>query len=164
MNKLLIFPMAFMLILAIFAMLNVNQVYYGQIDEKGTPLYLGNKTYDDLTDFQKAIVDYQAEQAAMSGKITLQSLITIVAILTLALALAGVAGIHIFGSGLSTFSQKLIFNAALFGGIWACLSINSYLILFKDSIGIASMVWVILTFMYVLGMGIQIDASMAEGA
>lgn len=161
MNKLLIFPMAFMVVLAMFAMFYTTQSYYGSVDEKGSPIYQYGKSYNDLTPEEKALLNYSANQA-QNGKISLQNLISIVAILALAITLAGAAGFNIFGSGLSVFTQKLIFNSVLFGGIWACLSINSYLVLFKDGVGIAAIIWIILTLMYVLGIGIQIDAGMAE--
>jgi hypothetical protein len=78
-------------------------------------------------------------------------------ILTVALAAAIIMGFNLFGSGFNETSQKMTFNSILYGGIWAGLTIISSQFLF-DQIMI-SMFWVMLTFIYVLGLGMQMQGT-----
>ncbi len=94
-----------------------------------------------------------------SVNVNLQNTNSILALLVFVFGIAGISGLHILGSGLSVFTQKLIFNSGLFGGIWAALSINNSLVLFKDPWSMGEIFWSFLTIIYVLGIGVEIDMS-----
>ncbi len=78
-------------------------------------------------------------------------------ILSVALAAAIIMGFNLFGSGFNQTSQSMTFNAILYGGIWAGLTMISGNYLFDQII--ITMFWIMLTFVYVIGLGMQIQGS-----
>lgn len=81
----------------------------------------------------------------------------ILVVLVGAVALGTIAGIHFLGSGFSDTSQHMIFASILFLGLWSCLTVVSRDYLFSAN---ATMIlWVALTVMYIIGVGIAINGS-----
>ena len=78
-------------------------------------------------------------------------------IMASAVAVGVLSGIKVLGSGLSDLSQSLIFNAIVFLGIWACLTVIAQDFLF-DSL-ITKLLWVTLTLMYCIGLGIHLGGT-----
>lgn len=132
MNKLLMYPLTFMFILMVFAMFYSDQNYNQYVISPGSN---------------------------QGVSFNLSSMTTIMAVLAIAITAAGAVGFNILGSGMSVYSQKLIFNSILFGGIWVALSINSSLLIFSDAYHIAGVLWVMLSITYLLGMGVEINTS-----
>ena len=90
----------------------------------------------------------------------LWKIVTIMAILAAAIIAGILSGLNILGSGFNELSQKFIFDSIFFLGLWAALTLiaEEYLLgsLFQ------MLIWVFLTFMYIIGMGLQMsDASSA---
>lgn len=147
MNKLLIFPMAFMLILTIFGSVFSN--------------YHPTGTTGDYSNQSGAVV--QGENATVdipsgdSETVNIWTTAGAMVILILAISIGVIAGIKILGSGLSDMSQNLIFNGILFLGLWACLSAISAVFLFDTSI--STLLWIFLTTIYIIGMGIHLNGS-----
>lgn len=161
MNKLLMFPLTFMLILSIFCIFFSGKVYSGYITKTGES-EVSSHTSEQWSDIEWALYNASFEANARKHAVSLQNMYTVLALLTLAFALAGIAGLKLFGSGLSVFSQLLIFNATLYGGIWACLTLNSIQVIFKDGFNIGSVIWTMLTIFYVLGMAVQINGQTGD--
>jgi hypothetical protein len=88
---------------------------------------------------------------AGSHSFNIWSLSGAIVILTVALTVGILAGIHVIGSGLSDVSQKMIISGILFMGLWACLTVISSTIFFATTT--SQLTWFGLTFVYVLGMG-----------
>lgn len=132
MNKILLFPLTFMFVLMVFAMLYSEQSYNQYVLSPGS---------NNVVNFN------------------IDSMTTITGILVLAITAGAAVGFNILGSGLTTYSQKLIFNSILYGGIWVALTINSSLIIFSDSYHITGLLWLALSIVYLLGMGVEINNS-----
>jgi hypothetical protein len=147
MNKLLIFPMGFMFVLTLFSLLYVGGTYTA--DSQNYSSQQGFQT-DNKT-------GYVTIPTAKQQTFNISTATGIMLILTIAIAIGIVAGIKVLGSGLSDPSQSMIFNGILFGGLWACLSIVSSQFLF-DTMP-ATMLWMTLTIVYIIGMGIHLNPS-----
>lgn len=151
-NKLLVFPLAFMFIITIFSLVYVGGTYSS--DTNNYSEQTGIEVPKEGSGSTNATVKIpQAKQQTFDIS-TAQG---IMLILTVAVAVGIIAGIKILGSGLSDISQSMIFTGLLFGGLWACLSIVSATFLF-DTI-ITLMLWSIITIMYIIGMGIHLSGS-----
>jgi len=149
MNKLLIFPIGFMFLLTIYAVVYTGTTYSGSTDsytdqngtivqgETGTVFIpnAGSKNFD--------IWDNLAGAAMV--------------VIAGALAVGTISGIRILGSGLSEMSQSLIFKAIIFLGLWACLTVFAQDFLF-DSI-LTKLLWVTLTLIYCIGLGTHLGGS-----
>jgi len=149
MNKLLIFPIGFMFLLTMYAVVYTGSTYSGDTEnyqsQNGTivqgesgSVYIpnaGSKSFD--------IWDSLAGSAMV--------------IIAGALAVGVISGIRILGSGLSEMSQSLVFNAIIFLGIWACLTVFAQDFLF-DSI-MTKLLWVALTLIYCIGLAIHLNGS-----
>ncbi len=80
-------------------------------------------------------------------------------LLVAAIALGIVASIQAVGSGLDNLGQSLIFNGMIFMGMWTCLTIISAELLFDNII--LTLVWMMLTLMFVIGFATHIQGSSA---
>ena len=126
-----------MLVLTIFSI-----VYTGQHYDSGAQYYNGS---------------YHSK----SGDITIPSYniwyaTAAVAIIASALAVGVAVGFNFLGSGMSDTSQKMIFDAIVFLGIWAVLSVANVRVLFATTV--MSFVWTGMTVMYCIGMAIFVNS------
>lgn len=133
MNKLLIFPLAIMFMITIFSAIYGNnlQTSSGNVTVNGSSVDIaipsGGSQHFNI---------WSGPTAALT-------------VLMAAMVLGGIAGIHFLGSGLSDFSQRLIFNAIAFLGLWACLTVFISFIVFSSTV--FSIFWMILTVIFVIG-------------
>lgn len=134
MNKLMIFPMSFMFLLTAFAVVSTG-IHY-----------TANYTYKTGSTSEQTTENFDIWAIGVGAGV----------ILTAALAVAVIMGFNFFGTGFNETSQVMTFNAILYGGLWAGLSIAAARFLFSDII--ISLFWIILTFLYVLGLGMQITS------
>jgi hypothetical protein len=126
MNKLILFPLLFLFLLSVFTNIFATTATTNSTME--VP-HAGQRWFD------------------------LGSPSSILIILTVALAVGMISGFTFLGSGFSDFSQTLMFDFAIFIGIWACLTIIASEYLF-DNIVLTTL-YLILTFIYVIGVGMS---------
>jgi hypothetical protein len=149
MNKMMLIPLGFMLILTMFM-----AIYTGNMDSgTGTTDDYGNSSGIDTSEGS----GYVDIPSGGSHTFNIWSTEGVILILSVAIAVGIIAGIKVIGSGLSVFSQSLIFNGILFGGLWACLTIISSEFLFIGVI--TEMLWIFLTVTYIIGMGIHLNGN-----
>ncbi|OGN87474.1 MAG: hypothetical protein A2Z74_04710 [Chloroflexi bacterium RBG_13_46_9] len=134
MNKLLTLPLFFLLILSMYSIAQTATSLTGESPELP----------DDVTvDIPEA--DTQ-EFNIWEGSYS-------IAIILAAIAVGVLAGIRIFDTGLSDQAQVLLFNSILFMTLWACLSAVAYEYMFQNSY--TTMLWILLTTIYVVGLGMH---------
>ena len=123
MNKLLSYPLLIMMFLSLFAFMF------------------------DLSSEMSPSSFYTFEGVDIFVQFT--SVTTLVGIIGLACTGAVVSGITILGSGISTYSQRIIFNILIFGGLWSSLSLITLEELFSNNIFLP--IWMFLTLLYIIG-------------
>lgn len=153
-NKLIIFPLAFLFILSIFSIFFDDQSYIGSSNDYED---LGKIRYRENESTNNSGEIYLPEGGSHSFNIWNTGLGAGMVILITALAIGIIAGIKVFGWGVSELSQSMIFNSILLMGLWACLSVVSIRYLFDSSV--MSLFWVSLTVIFVLGVGTHITSS-----
>jgi hypothetical protein len=136
MNKLMIFPMGFMFILTAFSIISTGT--HPTTDYTYTSSGGGGTTTTDEFDIWMIGVGAGV-------------------VLIAALAAAIIMGFNLFGSGFNETSQTMTFDAILYGGLWAGLSVVAASFLFDEMI--ISLFWIILTFIYVLGLGMEMSGN-----
>ena len=142
MNKMLLFPMALMLLLSVYGMIYTGYTY--------TPEPTQNYSSIDGVDINGTPSSVEIPEAG-SYTFDIWDNSGFLLILTAAIAIGVVAGVNFLGSGLSDTSQKMLFDSVLFGGIWACLSVASVDFMFVNTY--TSLLWLILTMVYIIGVG-----------
>lgn len=96
--------------------------------------------------------DFEEDRMQISAIINPFDVEVMIGALAFAIATATAAGIAVFGSGISEFSQRLIFSSMLFGALWISLSVAASQLLTDDVLGIfAKLIYVGLTISYVVG-------------
>lgn len=147
MNKLILIPVAFMLLLTLFAFTYTGIQFTGISSD--------NSNVSGIT------IDGEPTQVeidnAGSYEFNIWSTAGIILILTAATAVGIVAGLSVLGSGISVLSQKMLFDSVLFGGLWACLSAATVGIVFGNQF--VALLWMVLTIMYVIGIGSHMTSS-----
>ena len=141
MNKMLLFPMALMLILSMYGMIYTGYTYTPDSTEDYSNTSAdvdGDPTYVDIPEAGSYTFDVWDNSGFLL-------------ILTAAIAIGVIAGVNFLGSGLSDTSQKMLFDSVLFGGIWACLSVAAVDFMFVNTY--TSLLWLILTMVYIIGVG-----------
>jgi len=156
-NKLLLFPLGFMLILSLFNATLAD--------------YFPSSQTNDYSNQSGTIVTGSGSGSDVAGKVKLPygtsqsfniwSTQGAIIIITICLAVGILAGITVLGSGLKEFSIKLIFYGIFYLGIWAVLSFSASTFLFN--INMMLYFWVALTLMYVMGVGIQLNTVESGG-
>lgn len=144
-NKLMIFPLAFMFILSVYAMVDTGLTYQG-----------ASQNYSDSDQFE---INETGSSKTGAVKIPRAGTQTFdlwdgsyaIAIILAAISIGIVAGIKVLGSGLNELAQSLIFNSVLFLGLWACVSAISGDYLFDNAF--MTMFWIGITVTYVIGLG-----------
>lgn len=148
MNKILMFPLAIMLLLTIFSVLYTGEEYITDtidMSEIDSMQLNGTDTGGaDLTVGESQEFDMWGLEGALL-------------ILIIAIAIGTVAGIKVLGSGLSDESVHILFSSTVFLGLWGVLSIVS--IDFMFSVIYTVMLWLVLTIMYVIGVTISINGT-----
>lgn len=143
MQKLLTLPLAVMLLLSLVSFVSGGNLSNGSIDLAGGGSIDVNGT--------SGSVNLPNQQAQSFNIWTTEGAIVI---LIAVLAVGIVAGVTVFGSGISTTAQKMIILGTGLFGLWACLSITSQNI-FSNGGVFGSIIWIALTIMYVLGFIMQ---------
>jgi hypothetical protein len=152
MNKFLMFPLALLVLAALFVSLFGNSIGSGKVDIT-SPTGTVNVNGTDQS------LSAGTTQTKFLGIWSQESMIVI---LLAAVALGIVAGITIFSSGFSGLSQSIIFNAALYMSLWAMLSATSWGLFSDESLmGVGIMGWVLLTFSYIIGFAQQVSGGEA---
>lgn len=149
MNKMMIFPLGFMLILTLFSALYSSGSYIGSSED------YSNVTGISVDDANRTVQIPNA--GSKTFNIWTSGLGYAMVILYAAIATGTIAGIKFLGSGLSDLSQSIIFNSILFLGLWAVLSVASSHYMFDSSVTI--FIWVGMTTVYIVGMGIHINGN-----
>jgi hypothetical protein len=147
MNKLLIFPLAVMFLLTIFSVIYTGEQYVG--------------SSPDLNNNSGIIIQNETGTVDVPGadpmEFNIWETTGALVILAAAIAVGIVAGFKILGSGFNEFSQSLMFNAILFLGLWAVLTIVSADLMFDTAM--ITLLWVGLTMTYIIGMGVHLANS-----
>jgi hypothetical protein len=151
MNKLLLIPLALMVITTMISFADSGATYESVLDDRNPEtITIGNET--------TTINIPNAEEQSFS----IWESTGLVALLIIAIAVGTVAGVNILGSGLSDTSQMLLFNSTLFLGAWATLTVFSSNILFGSGETIMFIFWIVLTIVYVIGLGLHMTGGTAN--
>lgn len=137
MNKLILFPLTLMFILTAFAFIYNGDTLTSSISENEYNMSInGTNATVDIPIGDMYTFDIWGATGVM-------------VILVAALFLGVLTGIRILGSGLSDYSQKLIFMSTVYLGLWAVLTVATSSYIFGGIFG--TMFWLAITFMYVVG-------------
>lgn len=154
MNKLIMIPLTFIIILAIFSFtagFEVSEIVYTE-GEDGT--YTAN-----ISGVNQTVVLPEKQVKFDAWLAT-----GIMALLAGALVIGGAAGIRALGSGLSDTTQQMIFQAAIYLGLWASFSIMASIYLMDSDLNnMGLMLWIFLTVLYVIGFSQEIAGTAASG-
>jgi len=153
-NKLIMIPLTFIIILAIFSFtagFEVSEIVYTE-GEDGT--YTAN-----ISGVNQTVVLPEKQVKFDAWLAT-----GIMALLAGALVIGGAAGIRALGSGLSDTTQQMIFQAAIYLGLWASFSIMASIYLMDSDLNnMGLMLWIFLTVLYVIGFSQEIAGTAASG-
>lgn len=148
MNKLLMFPLAFMFLLSVFTFAYTGITLKGSSQDYSDQGGVTVQNESGSVDIPQAgSHEYNIWESDSIGALV---------ILLSAIAIGIVAGITVLGSGLKEFSQSLIFQSILFLGLWACLTVITSYFMFQNEI--TSIFWISLTTIFVMGFGIHVTA------
>jgi hypothetical protein len=138
-QKLIGFPLAIMLILSMITFISGGDLSSGTVDvENGGSINVnGTSGSVEIPRAERQTFNIWGPDGA-------------IVILVALLAVGIVAGISVFGSGLSGTSQRMIILGTGLFGIWACLTVATTTI-FQSGGVFGGLMWVGLTIMYVLG-------------
>lgn len=154
MNKLIMIPLTFIIILAIFSFtagFEVSEMVYTE-GEDGA--YTAN-----ISGVNQTVVLPEKQVKFDAWLAT-----GIMALLAGALVIGGAAGIRALGSGLSDTTQQMIFQAAIYLGLWASFSIMASIYLMDSDLNnMGLMLWIFLTVLYVIGFSQEIAGTAASG-
>jgi len=146
MNKIMLFPLFFLVLLTFFVSINSATHYIGETPDYseigGEQMYI-NETPSSVVELSSA------------GPIEVNIWGLAGAILTLfaAISIGIISGLNVFSTGLSVESQKLLFQGTLFLGLWGTLSI-AIVELISSSQWI-TLFWIMLTIMFAVGFGMD---------
>lgn len=139
MNRLLLIPLSIgmmCLIMAVVGGVTYTEDYSLDTKDNGSMSINGSDTSYDLPD--------------TDNNFNLWSADGFVAILIIAIAIGAVAGISFLGSGLSEYSQNIVFVSVTYMGVWAVCSLAMYQYV-QDIPLFGAVVWLVLTVMYMFG-------------
>jgi len=140
MNKLIAIPMAIgfgFLFIAILGGVQFDDDFDPQKDEWGQ--YID----DDGNIIPVEIPDQEQTWSIMSAE-------GVMALLTIAIAVGIVGGITVFGSGISEYSQSIIFQTTVYVAIWAVCTLAIYDVVQSVPL-LAAIIWLSMTLMYATG-------------
>lgn len=138
-QKLIGFPLAIMLILSMITFISGGDLSSGtvNVDSGGSINVNGTSGSVEIPRAERQTFNIWGPDGA-------------IVILVALLAVGIVAGVSVFGSGLSGTSQRMIILGTGLFGMWACLTVATTTI-FQSGGVFGSLMWVGLTIMYVLG-------------
>jgi len=145
MNKMMVFPLAFLLILSIFSAINTGITYTGHSQD------MSDIDGFVINDSETTISVPEAEEQEFD---IWQGTYAIFIVVT-AMGIGIIAGITVLGSGLKDYSAKLMFDGILFLGLWTCLSVVTIMYMFMNVF--TTLFWIGLTVMYTIGVGNQMS-------
>jgi len=139
MNKLMGIPLAIMILLTAMSFLQGGQQMTSttELTDEGS-IIVENETLDVPTVGSKNVNIWDSAVGA-------------VAVLSIAIAVSITAGVRLLSSGLSGFSQMMIFQLIAMVGIWLILSATGGAIITNGSGEVGFMAYIALTVMFVLG-------------
>lgn len=141
MNKLILYPLLILFIVAGFTQLYYNSTINLSYDETQITTIYGNQTLDETTS------ELELQDASLT--LDFDMTVGIIAIIIGATAL-GLIGINFIGSGLSDFSIKIIWNGIVFYGLWLVFSTLGFNF-FSIIPFFGSLIWLGLTLVYSIG-------------
>lgn len=142
MNKFMIYPLLIMMLFAFFHLAVTATTLPNAIDE-------GNFTTGS-GDFSNAIIEFVGGD---NVRFDIWSISGLIAIVILAITISAMLGFSVLGSGFSIYSQRLVFNAILLGGLWMALMSMSASILFSNQL--FTLLFFGLTAIFIVGFGVQ---------
>lgn len=143
MNKLLYFPLGFMLILTIVGM------FYN-------PAFSFSAYSSDFSHTTGGINNSSIDiPNAGSINVNISSSSAIIVLLIGAIAAGIGGGISILGSGLGENAQKIIFMSVVYMGLWTVLSLFASSVIFVNDI--MTVLWIVLTILFVIGFSNQAE-------
>lgn len=155
MNKLIALPLTFLFLIAVFSIYTANDTGnytggYNEIeDNPGTHETFGiywSWPWEDTADGQQ------------QTSFVFWTVGGMLLILSAAIALGTVSGVSVLGSGLSDFSQRLIFTGCIYCGIWSILSAASNHVLnVGGNTFYGTVLWIALSFMFVIGVSREVN-------
>jgi len=124
-----------------------NQDKSFRLDNVDTDVY---EYYDNYDDFLTKYGDAEPGDSAVDNILDSEIFWGLIVALLVATV---VAGVKIFGNGLSEWSQRMIFIAGGWGAVWAFLSIGAYRFLLAGALGIfGSLLYTGLTLTFLVGL------------
>lgn len=149
MNKLVLFPLTFMFLLSVYAIVNFIDVTPEGYEDEDVLGFTGDDGGYDIDTYG-------------TKSFNLWKIATIIGILAAAIIAGILSGFNLLGSGFNELSQKYMFDSIFFLGLWAALTLiaEDYLL---GSI-FQMLIWVFLTFIYVIGMGLQMSDATSAGS
>lgn len=145
MNKLMIFPLAMMFLISVVIFMANAVAPTGNSPDSSS----GDTIYINDTDTEKAgRIDIPT---ANSQTIDMWGTTGLMAVMLIAIGIGIVAGVHIIGSGFSDTSQRMIFSAFFFIGLWIALTVVSSTLMLDNIF--TQMIWIGITLMYFVGLG-----------
>jgi len=138
-NKLMLIPLTIMIFLMVISLTYSTTTMIGNYSsESGGEIVIDNET--GSVDIPEA-GEHEFNLGGAQGALVL---------LIIAIAVGTASGIRILGSGLSDYSQALLFKSIALMGLWAILTVFTFDLIFTNEI-IGSIIWILLTIMFVLG-------------
>jgi hypothetical protein len=147
MNKLLLYPILLMFILAGF-----NQIMAFSSGTTSIDLTYNNSQVIDSSG--NVVENGTATQIATSSSIAVFDINMTVGLIALIISLVivgVVGGIHFLGSGLSEFANKLIYNSTVYYGLWGIFSALAFTFFNGFPLGIGLFLWLGITIVYSFG-------------
>ena len=103
--------------------------------------------YDNYVDF---LAQYSGGQTTKTDNIFDGPLFW--GILVAALTVSIAAGLQVFGTGMTEYSQSTLFISLMYGSIWGFMTVGTYDLIFDDSLApIGQFVYIGLSIMYIVG-------------
>lgn len=147
MNKLLLYPIILMFVLAGF-----NQIM--AFSSTTTTLDLSHNSSQAI-DASGQIIENgtstQIETASSSAVFDINMTVGLIALIIGLVVVGVIAGIKVLGSGLDSHSVKLIYNSAVYYGIWGIFSALAFTFFNEFPLGIGLFLWLGITIVYSFG-------------
>lgn len=152
-NKLMMVPMAVVLLIAVLSTLMSGSASYTSnmdLDGYGSGGITNNSGTEDIS--IEGVTDQTINVSGIQAGL---------AILIAGISVGIASGIRVFGSGLSDTAQKLIFMTAVYYGIWALFSVFAWSLL-EDLAIFGSILWIMMTIIFTIGFAQDFNGSGAS--
>lgn len=151
MNYLLLFPLGILLTITLFTVAFTGTTLIGTMDDDAN-FSSGEGVTINGTDSGVVEIPQVPNQ-----KFDMWGLKGALVILAIALVLGAFISINVVGSGLGDEGVQMVFNATVYLGLWACLTVMALSMLMTPEI--VFLFWVVLTFMYVIGVAMEVNST-----